>query len=245
MDFGIGFLSNKAKCRRSRFFYGIVDYGLAIIALTLVIRFALYRVFDSQYACAREDTFQPLVQAGKKFKSATKTTHEAAGRNGAVYKKFGNPLAGVFSSAGANAVLLPCFSHSSPFSDCKLHRQPAEFFPLHKLNKFSYWQKCHLLPKTSISALEFMFPYLIVPVTHRLTVGEKQNQISNQELPLQALVGRAPGNERSPLENNQSEKAGADSNPGLQPRRKQRFKEQDSPQIKDFCLLTLWEESGL
>ena len=43
MDFGIGFLSNNVMLPILDFFYGIVpSYGLAIIALTLVIRFALY-----------------------------------------------------------------------------------------------------------------------------------------------------------------------------------------------------------
>jgi len=42
MDFGIGFLSNKVMLPILDFFYGIVpSYGLAI-ALTLVVRFALY-----------------------------------------------------------------------------------------------------------------------------------------------------------------------------------------------------------
>jgi YidC/Oxa1 family membrane protein insertase len=43
MDFGVGFLSNKVMLPILDFFYGIVpSYGLAIIFLTLVIRFALY-----------------------------------------------------------------------------------------------------------------------------------------------------------------------------------------------------------
>ena len=43
MDFGIGFLSNNVMLPILDFFYGIVpSYGLAIVALTLVIRFALY-----------------------------------------------------------------------------------------------------------------------------------------------------------------------------------------------------------
>ncbi|MFS8826314.1 YidC/Oxa1 family membrane protein insertase, partial [Synechococcus sp. R6-6] len=43
MDFGVGFLSNNVMLPILDFFYGIVpSYGLAIIFLTLVIRFALY-----------------------------------------------------------------------------------------------------------------------------------------------------------------------------------------------------------
>ena len=43
MDFGIGFLTNNIMLPILDFFYGIVpSYGLAIVALTLLIRFALY-----------------------------------------------------------------------------------------------------------------------------------------------------------------------------------------------------------
>lgn len=43
MDFGVGFISNQVMLPILDFFYGIVpSYGLAIIFLTLVIRFALY-----------------------------------------------------------------------------------------------------------------------------------------------------------------------------------------------------------
>jgi YidC/Oxa1 family membrane protein insertase len=43
MDFGVGFLSNNVMLPILDFFYGIVpSYGLAIIFLTLVVRFALY-----------------------------------------------------------------------------------------------------------------------------------------------------------------------------------------------------------
>ena len=54
MDFGVGFLSNNVMLPILDLFYGIVpSYGLAIVALTLVIRFALYppqRQIDPQYA---------------------------------------------------------------------------------------------------------------------------------------------------------------------------------------------------
>ncbi|MDT9341057.1 membrane protein insertase YidC, partial [Trichodesmium erythraeum 21-75] len=43
MDFGIGFISNNIMLPILDFFYGIVpSYGLAIVALTLVIRASLY-----------------------------------------------------------------------------------------------------------------------------------------------------------------------------------------------------------
>ena len=54
MDFGIGFISTNIMLPILDFFYGIVpSYGFSIIALTLVIRLALYPFkcrANSQYA---------------------------------------------------------------------------------------------------------------------------------------------------------------------------------------------------
>ncbi len=49
MDFGIGFISNNIMLPILDFFYGIVpSYGLAIIALTLVVRFAVFPLSAGQ-----------------------------------------------------------------------------------------------------------------------------------------------------------------------------------------------------
>jgi YidC/Oxa1 family membrane protein insertase len=49
MDFGVGFLSNNVMLPILDFFYGIVpSYGLAIVALTLVVRFAVYPLSAGQ-----------------------------------------------------------------------------------------------------------------------------------------------------------------------------------------------------
>ena len=49
MDFGIGFISTNIMLPILDFFYGIVpSYGFSIIALTLVIRLALYPLSAGQ-----------------------------------------------------------------------------------------------------------------------------------------------------------------------------------------------------
>src|SRR4028118_1864599 len=64
MDFGIGFLSNNVMLPILDFFYGIVpSYGLAIVALTLVIRFALYPLSAGSIRNMRRmRVVQPLMQ---------------------------------------------------------------------------------------------------------------------------------------------------------------------------------------
>ena len=64
MDFGIGFISNNIMLPIIDFFYGIVpSYGLAIVALTLVIRFALYPLGAGSIRNMRKTKIsQPLMQ---------------------------------------------------------------------------------------------------------------------------------------------------------------------------------------
>ena len=64
MDFGIGFISNNVMLPILDFFYGIVpNYGLAIVALTVVIRFALYPLTaGSTRSMRRTRISQPLMQ---------------------------------------------------------------------------------------------------------------------------------------------------------------------------------------
>ena len=64
MDFGIGFLSNNVMLPIIDLFYGIVpSYGLAIVALTLIIRFALYPLSAGSIRNMRRMRIvQPLMQ---------------------------------------------------------------------------------------------------------------------------------------------------------------------------------------
>src|SRR6476620_12758462 len=123
MDFGIGFLSNNVMLPILDFFYGIVpSYGLAIVALTLVIRFALYPLSaGSIRSMRRMKVAQPLMkervdQIQKLYKENPAKQQEEMSK---VYKEFGNPLAGCFPLVLQMPVLFALFAtlRGSPFSD--------------------------------------------------------------------------------------------------------------------------------
>lgn len=64
MDFGIGFISTNIMLPILDFFYGIVpSYGFGIIALTLVVRFAVYPLSAGQIRNMRKMRItQPLMK---------------------------------------------------------------------------------------------------------------------------------------------------------------------------------------
>jgi YidC/Oxa1 family membrane protein insertase len=123
MDFGIGFISNNIMLPIVDFFYGIVpSYGLAIVALTLVIRFALYPLGAGSIRNMRKTKIsQPLMQKRvkeiqQKFKDDPTKQQQAMSD---VYKEFGNPLAGCFPVLLQMPVLFALFAtlRGSPFSN--------------------------------------------------------------------------------------------------------------------------------
>jgi YidC/Oxa1 family membrane protein insertase len=123
MDFGVGFLSNNVMLPILDFFYGIVpSYGLAIIALTLVIRFALYPLSaGSIRSMRRMKVAQPVMQQRVKavqeqYKNDPAKQQEEMSK---LYKEFGNPLAGCLPLVVQMPVLFALFAtlRGSPFSD--------------------------------------------------------------------------------------------------------------------------------
>lgn len=123
MDFGIGFLSNNVMLPILDFFYGIVpSYGLAIVALTLVIRFALYPLSAGSIRNMRRMKIaQPVMQKRVKeiqerYKDDPAKQQEEMKQ---VYQEFGNPLAGCFPVLVQMPVLFALFAtlRGSPFSD--------------------------------------------------------------------------------------------------------------------------------
>jgi YidC/Oxa1 family membrane protein insertase len=123
MDFGVGFLSNNVMLPILDFFYGIVpSYGLAIIALTLVVRFALYPISAGSIRNMRRMKItQPLMQ--KKVKEIQERYKNDPAKQqeelSTVYKEFGNPLAGCFPILVQMPVLIALFTtlRGSPFAD--------------------------------------------------------------------------------------------------------------------------------
>jgi YidC/Oxa1 family membrane protein insertase len=123
MDFGIGFISNNIMLPIIDFFYGIVpSYGLAIVALTVVVRFALYPLSAGSIRNMRKTKIsQPLMQKRvkeiqAKFKDDPAKQQQAMSD---VYKEFGNPLAGCFPTLLQMPVLFALFAtlRGSPFSN--------------------------------------------------------------------------------------------------------------------------------
>ncbi len=105
------------------FFYGIVpSYGLAIVALTVVVRLALYPLSAGSIRNMRKTKIsQPLMQKRvkeiqAKFKDDPAKQQQAMSD---VYKEFGNPLAGCFPTLLQMPVLFALFAtlRGSPFSN--------------------------------------------------------------------------------------------------------------------------------
>ncbi|MBD2149046.1 membrane protein insertase YidC [Pseudanabaena sp. FACHB-1277] len=127
MDFGVGFLSNNIMLPFLDFFYGIVpNYGMAIIALTLVVRFALFPVSANQLRSMRRMKIanpimqQRIKEVQERYKSdPAKQQEELAKVNSANFKEFGNPLSGCLPAIVQLPILFALFAtlRGSPFAD--------------------------------------------------------------------------------------------------------------------------------
>lgn len=127
MDFGVGFLSNNIMLPFLDFFYGIVpNYGLAIIALTLVVRFVLFPVSANQLRSMRRMKIanpvmqQRIKEVQERYKSdPAKQQEELAKVNSANFKEFGNPLSGCLPAIVQLPILFALFAtlRGSPFAD--------------------------------------------------------------------------------------------------------------------------------
>ncbi|MEM7727274.1 MAG: membrane protein insertase YidC [Cyanobacteria bacterium P01_A01_bin.45] len=122
MDFGIGFLSNNVMLPIIDFFYNIVpSYGLAIVALTLIIRFALYPLSAGSIRNMRRMRIvQPLMQ---KRMAEIKERHKDDPQKQQeemlnTQKELGNPLGGCLPLVLQMPVLLALFAtlRGSPFA---------------------------------------------------------------------------------------------------------------------------------
>jgi len=134
-----------------RFFYGIVSYGLAIIALTLVVRFALYPLSAGSIRNMSHASYSTVdAKAGQRNSRAQQRQPcQAAGRNELFTKNLAIRWL-CFPVLVQMPVLLPCLPPcGSPFSDVN-YTVNLQIFPLHKLNKFNR-KECHFSPKIYIS----------------------------------------------------------------------------------------------
>lgn len=123
MDFGISFLSNNVMLPILDTFYSVFpSYGLAIVALTLIIRLALFPLNAGALRNMRRTRVtQPLMQKRMqeiKERYANDPAKQQEAMSG-LYKEFGNPLAGCLPLLFQMPVLFALFAtlRGSPFSD--------------------------------------------------------------------------------------------------------------------------------
>ena len=119
----IGFISEKLLIPILDFFYGLVpSYGLAIIALTVVIRIVLFPLSAGSIRSARRMKIaQPVMQKRQaeiksKFAGDAKKQQEELGK---LMNEFGSPLAGCLPLIVQMPVLFALFAtlRGSPFAD--------------------------------------------------------------------------------------------------------------------------------
>ncbi|MEB3272459.1 MAG: membrane protein insertase YidC [Prochlorothrix sp.] len=122
MDFGIGFLSNNVMLPILDFFYGLVpSYGLAIVALTVVIRLGLYPLSAGSIRNARRMRIaNPVLQKRQqeireRYKDDPTKQQEELGK---LFQEFGNPLSGCLPLVFQMPILFALFAtlRGSPFS---------------------------------------------------------------------------------------------------------------------------------
>ncbi|MFP4007212.1 MAG: membrane protein insertase YidC [Spirulinaceae cyanobacterium] len=142
MDFGIGFLSTNIMLPILDFFYGIVpSYGFAIIALTLVIRFAVYPLSAKSIRSMRRTRIaQPVMQkrvkeVQERHKDDPATLQKEMGE---IYKEFGNPLAGCLPIVLQMPILFALFAtlRGSPFTNIN-YTVDAQIFPKEQIERIA------------------------------------------------------------------------------------------------------------
>ena len=140
MDFGIGFISNNILLPILDFFYGIVpSYGFAIIALTLVVRFAVFPLSAGQIRNMRKMKItQPLMkqrqeEIQRKYKDNPEKQREEMGK---LMQEFGNPLAGCFPTLLQLPILFALFAtlRGSPFTDTN-YTADIKIFPQEQIER--------------------------------------------------------------------------------------------------------------
>jgi YidC/Oxa1 family membrane protein insertase len=205
MDFGVGFLSNNVMLPILDFFYGIVpSYGLAIVALTLVIRFALFPLNAGSIRNMRRMRItQPLMkkrqeEIQKLYKDDPTKQQEEMSK---LFKEFGNPLAGCLPVLLQMPVLFALFAtlRGSPFANVN-YTVNLQIFPKEQMEMIQP-QAFTTKPQniyvtdgihTPVSAL--------LPGGNRLVVGEK-TQVEFQTAegkPLQKVLSDYPDTEIMP-----------------------------------------------
>ncbi|CAK24327.1 membrane protein insertase YidC [Synechococcus sp. CS-197] len=199
----IGYISDNLLLPILDFFYGLVpSYGLAIVALTVVIRLALFPLSAGSIRSARRMRIaQPVMQKRQaeikaRFASNPQKQQEELGK---LMKEFGSPLAGCLPLLVQMPILFALFAtlRGSPFADVpytlNLKVLPAE-------------QIAAVDPKPFNSASHSIFVTETdhVPVIASLPGGTKIGAGENVQIQLQTKSGEPFSNVLSDVENGQS-----------------------------------------
>lgn len=199
MDFGIGFLSNNVMLPIIDLFYGIVpSYGLAIVALTLIVRFALYPLSAGSIRNMRKmRVVQPVMQKRmaeikERYKEDPQKQQEEMMN---VQKEFGNPLAGCFPLVVQMPVLLALFAtlRGSPFSGAN-YNVNLQILPAGQIEQIQ--PQAFATPPQNIYVAdgEHTKVTAILPAGSKLAVGE-HTKIQYQTLegkPFEAVLAEHP-----------------------------------------------------
>jgi YidC/Oxa1 family membrane protein insertase len=199
----IGYISDNLLLPILDFFYGLVpSYGLAIVALTVVIRLALFPLSAGSIRSARRMRIaQPVMQKRQaeikaRFASNPQKQQEELGK---LMKEFGSPLAGCLPLLVQMPILFALFAtlRGSPFADVpytlNLKVLPAE-------------QIAAVDPKPFNSASHSIFVTETdhVPVIASLPGGTKIGAGENVQIQLQTKSGEPFSNVLSDVDNGQS-----------------------------------------
>jgi YidC/Oxa1 family membrane protein insertase len=178
MDFGVGFLSNNVMLPILDFFYGIVpSYGLAIVALTLVVRFAVYPLSAGQIRNMRRMKIaNPVMQKRQqeireRYKNDPAKMQEEQAK---LIQEFGNPLAGCLPLLVQMPILFALFAtlRGSPFSDVK-YPVNLQIFPQGQVEQVAAPPQT-VKPQNIYVADGVHYPILaMVPQGNRVAVGSK------------------------------------------------------------------------
>ncbi|MDZ8257705.1 membrane protein insertase YidC [Nostoc sp. ChiQUE01b] len=205
MDFGIGFLSNNVMLPIIDFFYGIFpSYGLAIVALTLIVRFALYPLSAGSIRNMRKMRIvQPLMQKRmaeikERYKDDPQKQQEEMVN---VQKEFGNPLAGCFPLLVQMPVLLALFAtlRGSPFASAN-YSVNLQILPAEQIEQIQPQAFATAPQNIYIADGEHVKVAAIIPSGNKLAVGE-QTKIQYQTVegkPFQVLLVEHPENKLIP-----------------------------------------------
>jgi YidC/Oxa1 family membrane protein insertase len=175
---GSGFITNNIMLPILDFFYGIVpSYGLAIIALTLVTRLAVYPLSAGQIRNMRKMRItQPLMkerqeEIQRKYKDNPQKQQEEMGK---LMQEFGNPLAGCLPLLVQMPILLALFGtlKGSPFADIN-YQVNVQILPKEQIERVQP-QVFETKPQNIYLNDGVHYPVeAILPGGSKLAVGEK------------------------------------------------------------------------